>query len=202
MRSTVVDLGERTLFVHSPVQIAVAREPIQSLGHVTHIVSPNKLHHLFLEEWKAAFPDAKLYAPPGLRAKRPDLPFEAELGDEPLPAWANVLDQRVVWGSFFMNEALFFHRPSRTLLVGDLIENHDPQVLGPLHRFLARANAMLAPHGTTPRNYRLSFFGRSKARKAMQEVLQWEPRRIVVMHGPCIEENAPEFLRQAFRWLL
>lgn len=202
LRSTVVDLGERSLFVHSPVQLRAAAAAVERLGSVRHLVTPNKLHHLFLGEWKEAYPDAKLYAPPGLRARRPNLPFDGELGDRPDPAWAEVLDQRVVRGSFFMDEVLFFHRPSRTLLLGDLIENHDPRVLGPWHRVLARANAMLAPHGTTPRNYRLSFLRRAEARRTLREVLSWEPRRVVVAHGPCVEDDAPAFLRRAFRWLL
>jgi hypothetical protein len=101
-----------------------------------------------------------------------------------------------------MEEAVFFHKASRTLIVGDLIENHDPRSLRWWHRGLARANAMLAPRGTTPRNYRLSFWQRARARKAVTEVLAWKPRRIVVMHGPCIEENAEWFLDHAFSWLL
>lgn len=202
LRSTVVDLGGGSLFVHSPAQLAAAREAVRSLGSVAHLVSPNKLHHLFLGEWKAAFPAATLHAPPGLRAKRPDLRFDADLGDEPAAAWSAVLDQRVVRGSFFMEEVVYLHRPSRTLLVGDLIENHDPRRLGPWHRALARANAMLAPRGATPRNYRLTFWRRSEARRAVRDVLLWEPRRIVPAHGACVEFDAHDFLRRAFRWLL
>jgi len=101
-----------------------------------------------------------------------------------------------------MEEVVFFHRPSRTLLLGDLIENHEPRALGPIHRTLARANAMLAPGGSTPRNYRRSFWRRSLAREAIADILAWQPRRVVVLHGPCVEENATQFLQHAFRWLL
>jgi hypothetical protein len=202
LRSAIIDLGAGSLFVHSPVQYATGAKPLEALGRVEHIVSPNKLHHLFLGEWAAAFLEAKLYAPPGLRRKRPDLRFEADLADRAPTAWASILDQRVVRGSFFMEEVVFFHRPSRTLLLGDLIENHDPRTLGPIHRALARANAMLAPRGTTPRNYRMSFWHRSLAREAVAEILAWQPRRVVVLHGPCVEENATEFLQHAFQWLL
>ena len=202
LRSTVLDLGDGSFFVHSPVQFPIAAPIVESLGRIRVLVSPNKLHHLFLGDWKEAFPEARLFAPPGLAGRRPDLSFDGELGDEPDPLWAGVLDQRVVRGSFFMDEVLFFHRSSRTLLVGDLIENHDPSGFGPFRRAIARANAMLAPRGTTPRNFRLSFWRRDKAREAIREVLSWEPRRVVVMHGPIVEEDAAGFLRHAFRWLL
>ncbi len=202
LRSTIVDLGDGSLFVHSPVQLSIAARSVEALGQVAYIVAPNKLHHLFLREWAVAYPDARLYAPPGLRRKRPDLPFSADLCDHPEQAWKSSLHQRVVRGSFFMEEVVFFHRSSRTLILGDLIENHDPRRLGAVHRAIARANAMLAPNGSTPRNYRLSFLRRAGARRTVKEILSWEPRRVVVMHGPCVEENAPQFLQKAFGWLL
>ena len=202
LRSTVIDLGGGSLFVHSPVQLEVASGIADSLGRVRHLVSPNKLHHLFLGDWKNAYPEAKLHAPPGLIAKRPDLAFDEVLGDTPTSAWRSVLDQRVVRGSFFMEEVVFFHRSSRTLILGDLIENHDPNVFGPVHRALARANGMLAPRGTVPRNYRLTFWRRAETRQTLREILDWAPRRVIVLHGPCVEDDAAGFLRHAFRWVL
>jgi hypothetical protein len=160
------------------------------------------MHHLFLGEWKAAFPDARIYSPPGLRSKRPDLSFYGDLGGQPEDPWASVLDQRVVTGSLFMEEVVFFHRPSRTLILGDLVENHDPAVLSAWHRAVARANDMLAPHGTTARIFRLSFVRRAEARRRVNEILSWQAKRVVVMHGPCVEHDAEQFLRHAFSWLL
>lgn len=201
VRSTFVDLGGE-VFVHSPIQFSVAAPILSSLPPVKHIVSPNKLHHLFLTEWAAAIPKARLYAPPGLSRKRRDLRFATQLGDAPEPEWSAKLDQRVVRGSFFMDEVVFFHRASRTLIVGDLIENHDQRPLTGFQRRLARWNAVAAPNGSTARNYRWTFWKRDVARRAVREILSWQPQRIIVAHGPCIEENAPEFLRAAFAWLL
>jgi hypothetical protein len=48
-------------------------------------VSPNPLHHLFLAEWKSAYPTARLHAPSGLRRKRKDLSCNADLSDGPEP---------------------------------------------------------------------------------------------------------------------
>lgn len=202
VRSTIVDLGGGGLFVYSPVQWTVAAPLLRDLGRVDHIVPPNLLHHLFLGQWQAVCPHARLYAPPGLAAKRPDLVFHAELGDRAEVAWSGTLEQRIVRGSVFMEEAIFFHVPSRTLLVGDVIENHDPARFGPLHRLVARANAMLAPNGTTPRNYRATFLHRAAARATIREVLGWKPRRVVPAHGPCVEDDVDAFLRHAFDWLL
>jgi len=200
IRMTVVRLGDGSLWLHSPVQISgPLREAVDALGPVRHLVTPNKLHHLFLRDWKEAYPDAKLWAPPGLARRRPSLSFDGELGDEPEPGWADVLDQRVVRGSWAMEEVIFFHRPTRTLVLGDLIENHRPERFTPGKRRIARLNRMF---GDTPINWRVTFWNRGPARETMREVLGWEPRRVVVMHGPCIDRNAGEELRRAFRWLV
>ena len=87
------------------------------------LVSPNLLHHLFLAEWKAAYPDARLFAPPGLRKRRKDLAFDGDLEDAPDPHWAADIDQVLVRGSFAMTEAVFFHRASAAAIFADLIQN-------------------------------------------------------------------------------
>jgi hypothetical protein len=46
---------------------------LQSSGSVRCLISPNRLHHLYLSERKSAHPCARLYAFPGLRATRKDL---------------------------------------------------------------------------------------------------------------------------------
>jgi hypothetical protein len=93
-RMAVAKLSDNSAWVWSPVgrseELASA---VDAIGPVGQIVSPNKLHHLFLGEWAKRWPDARLYAPPGLARKRLDLRFDAELADEPDPAWAADIDQ-------------------------------------------------------------------------------------------------------------
>lgn len=203
LRMTIVRLTDGSLFLHSPVQPTRERHAlISSLGPVSGIVSPNKLHHLFLGPWASAFPRAKLYAPPGLSRKRPDLPFAGELTDSSEKAWAEDLHQCVVRGSLFMEEVLFFHVASSTLIVGDLIENHDPQAFSRWQKAIGRINRMLAPNGATPVNYRLSFTNRKAARAGIERALSWRPQQVIVMHGPCVFSDAEAFLRRAFAWLL
>lgn len=202
IRSTVIETGGGELFIHSPVQLSAASLLKALPGQVKYIVSPNKLHDKFLGDWKKAFPEANLYAPPGLKAKRPDLSFYKELADEPEPEWREVLKQKIVRGSWFMSEVVFFHEPSGTLILGDLIENHNPLRFGRLHRAIGSANAMLAPNGSTPRNYRWTFFRRKEVRQDLQEILSWNAKRVVVSHGPIVEIAAQEFLTNAFQWAL
>jgi hypothetical protein len=55
-RSAIVRLANGGLWVWSPVKLtADLRAEADRLGPVHHLVSPNKLHHLYLPEWQAAF---------------------------------------------------------------------------------------------------------------------------------------------------
>ena len=59
------------LLIHSPVSIddeLIAE--LAMLGSARHIAAPNKFHHLFMPAWLVQFPEAKVYAAPGLAAKR------------------------------------------------------------------------------------------------------------------------------------
>jgi len=92
-RMIVVRLADGSLWVCSPIALSPPlAEAVNALGPVRHLVSPNKIHHLFLGQWAQVWPDAKLYASPGLARRRPDLKFARELGDEPDPAWATDID--------------------------------------------------------------------------------------------------------------
>ena len=79
--------------------------------------------------WAQAWPDAKLYASRGLARRRRDLAFTRELEDAPDSAWATDIDQIIFHGSFVMDEVVFFHRSSRSVLVTDLVQKFDPATL-------------------------------------------------------------------------
>ena len=110
-RMAVIRLLDGGLFIWSPVKLTPAlRAGVDALGEVRHLVPPNSLHHLFLDDWRAAYPNARAYAAPRLRDKRKDIDFAADLGDEPAAEWADDIDQVVVRGCLITSEVVFFHR--------------------------------------------------------------------------------------------
>ncbi|MBY0401821.1 DUF4336 domain-containing protein, partial [Myxococcota bacterium] len=88
-RMSVVRLAGGDLLLHSPVAATpeLVRE-VAALGRVAHLVAPNRLHHLFVGEWKRRFPDAAIHVAPGLERKRADLPIDSVLGDRSDPSWS------------------------------------------------------------------------------------------------------------------
>jgi hypothetical protein len=201
-RMAVAKLSDSSLWVWSPIPLCdeLAAE-IDALGPVRHLVSPNKLHHLFLGEWAERHPEARIYAPPGLADKRRDLHFDAELGDHPDPSWGGDLDTLIVRGSLMLDEVLFFHRPSRTALVCDLVQRFAPgQIPGLRGRFMGWWG-LVGEHGSTPREWRLSFLRRRPAREAKRRALAWDPERVLIAHGMCATENGRAVLERGLHWL-
>jgi hypothetical protein len=87
-RMVVARLHGGGLWLWSPIRLDDrVRRAVESLGEPRYVVEPNKLHHLALAEWVAAWPQLRLYAPPGLAKKRRDLVFASELTDEPPVEW-------------------------------------------------------------------------------------------------------------------
>jgi len=201
-RMALVRLRDGGVWVWSPVALTPQLESeVRAIGPVRHLVSPNKLHHLFLEEWMGRWPDAQLYAPPGLARRRRDLHFSAQLGDEPEPAWAEDLDQVIVRGSLLMEEVAFFHRPSRTALLCDLVQRHDPAGLAGMKKLVMRLDGLVGEKGSTPREWRASFVRRGRAHAARAQLLAWKPDRLVIAHGHCAAENATQILERALGWM-
>ena len=201
-RMAVARLMDGSAWVWSPIALTPELErAVDSIGPVRHIVSPNKIHHLFLKEWAERWPDARLHAPPGLARRRRDLHFAAELGPEPDPAWAEDIDQAIFGGSLMVDEVAFFHRPSRTAILGDLVQRHDPaRIRGPKGMAL-RIAGVVGEHGSTPREWRASFLRRRPVRTAREKVLAWEPERLLIAHGACATGNATQILARALAWI-
>lgn len=201
-RMAAARLPDGTAWVWSPVALTgELAADMEKLGPVRHIVSPNKIHHLFLKPWAERWPEAKLYAPPGLAKRKPDIRFDASLTDEPDPAWAADIDQVIFHGSLAMEEVVFFHKPSRTAIVCDLIQRHAEASMTGWKGWLMRLDSLVGEHGSTPREWRASFLKRGPARAARQTVLEWQPERLLIAHGTCTQSGATEIIRSALSWI-
>lgn len=200
-RMAVIRLPEG-LWIWSPIALDDdLRSELAALGTVRWLVEPNALHHLFLAPWQQAFPDARSFATPGLRARIPDLDFDVELGDEPYPAWAGHIDQVVVHGSPVLEEVVFFHRPSSTCLVCDLVQRHDPASFNQWQRVVMSADGMAGSHGSTPREWRATFLKRGPAREALDHMRAWKTKRLIIAHGDCALEDGARVLDEGLAWI-
>lgn len=198
----MVRLSDGNLWVWSPVALTEdLASAVENVGPVHFIVSPNKIHHLFLAEWSERWPQAKIFAPPGLPRRKPELRFDAELGDEPDPSWAADIDQVIFRGSFAMEEVVFFHRASRAAIFCDLIQRHERDKFSGWKGTLMRLDSLVGENGSTPREWRASFIRRGKAWSAREKVLGWKPVKLLIAHGKCAQTDATKIIDSALSWM-
>ncbi|MDY6900721.1 MAG: DUF4336 domain-containing protein [Cyanobacteriota bacterium] len=205
-RAVVICLKDNSLFIISPIRFTEdIRTDIDELGTVKYIVSPNNIHHLHMGDWSQAYPEARLYASPRLDSKRKDLSFYKTLStDEPEPEWSEEIDQCIFGsGNGLVDEIVFFHRESNTVVFTDMIMDFDPAVFSSFSRFTTRLNQM---YKHTPRGMQLAnMFNRKSLRNSLDTVRSWGVERLIVAHSPwlCVEgkEEVKNFLNSAFDWL-
>ena len=176
---------------------------ITELGPVRYLVAATPRHVWRLDGWHTLFPEAQLWVarPTPFTLKKGHLPLIATLGETPNPAWADDLDQMAFKGSRLIEEVLFLHRASRTLILDDLIQFH-PGVKGkPLRNALFKLEGVATPPGGVGLDIRLTFTKRDLARRSLAKLLSWDFDKLIIAHGSCIEQDAKPFVEQAFRWL-
>ena len=206
IRSVVVRLANGDIWLWSPIHFdeTLATE-IEKLGPVTHLVSPNKIHHLFLADWHARFPNAKLWGPASTIKKRDDLLFEAPLDARSPTDWVDEMEQLHVTGSYAMDEILFFHKASKTLIVADFSENFSKDFLKEnwriWQRWLAGFAGIVEGKGYAPIDWRSSFLRRKNLRLLKEELLTKQVEKVVMAHGVLQHSDGHRFLQKSLSWI-
>ncbi|MFP8957544.1 DUF4336 domain-containing protein [Natrialbaceae archaeon A-CW3] len=199
---TVIRLSSGGLFIQSPSELTPELKPaLDALGEVRFVAPASKLHgHRYMEQYEAAYPTAELLAAPGLDVRRPDLQFDQLLGDTPDPRWAPDLDQVAILGNRWISEIAYFHRPSRTVILGDVgyhIGDGSPLKT----RIMAHVAGVYKQVGP-PLDFRLTIANNTSFRRSLQDVLAWDFDRVIPGHGDIIESGGKQAVLDGFDWML
>ena len=205
-RALVVRLADDTLWIWSPIRLSPELQAeVEALGRVGHLVSPNKIHHLYLADWQRAYPKAALWGPQSTIDKRRDLTFGEALGETAPAEWGPEIEQFWFRGSLAMDEVAFFHRPSRTAILADLSENFGEDFLRAhwpaWQRWIAGLWGITTAHGQAPLEWRLSFWRKAGARDARERLLAGDPEKVVMAHGEWQRSEGRAFLARSLAWL-
>lgn len=194
------------LMIYSPVKAdETLFAAIDSLGPVQHIIAPNPIHHLYVEQWASRYPLARLVAAPGLQERKPHIKFHKVLqhGTEELDdaAWRDDCRHAVIVGHRWYSEIIFFHRPSKTLVLADAIENMGfPESPWKVRLFTRLMGMWRAPSCVS--DLKITWWGwpKDKAQAAVTRILSFDFNRIVMAHGRIItpEVDAKQVFRDAW----
>jgi hypothetical protein len=207
-RMTVIRLNQDQLVIIAPIQLQDKTvDQINQLGNVSDIIAPNLYHHLFLNQCKQRYPNATLWATSGLQDKRPDLLIDKILSDHTIQslngleaAQVNGFNTLDIKGYMPLNEWVFFHAKSRTLIMTDLAFHFDRQsslsvqliskVLGGYQQLRP---SLLEKIATTDKE---------QVRQSLQPILAWDFERVIMAHGSIIEQDGKRQFQRGYEWFL
>lgn len=204
-RMTVMRLEGGGLALHSPIAFSEdLLRALNAVGPIRALIGPNSFHHLHLASWAKACPQARVFLPRRLPGE--GLPPErtTRLSGGNTDVLGGLLDVAEVDGGWI--ELVFLHKPSRTAIFTDLIQNFElVRVKGGLARALLR---FAGASGNPPRasiEMRMAALIRGRRKsvaRSMKAIRAWQPDRVLIAHGAQPEGDVGQLLQEAFRWAL
>jgi hypothetical protein len=193
---TVVRLRSGQLIIHSTGPFT-SRDvaAIIALGNPGWLLEVMLRHDTFAKHGHEAFPNIPFLAPEGF-------PEVVGFSTEPLipaPAgWGDELEVLRLEGIPSMREHVFFHRPSRTLIVADLLFNFGPDTSA-WTRFLVLCAVGSKHHPGMSRPFRMAVRDKAAFKRSVESLMKWDFDRIIVGHGEIVETDGKRQLAGALK---
>ncbi|QRV73494.1 hypothetical protein RhiJN_01508 [Ceratobasidium sp. AG-Ba] len=208
-RSTAVKLesGDVWLLASTPADDAT-KTKLSEIGPVKYIIGADAVHHLYLNEYKKLYPDAKVIGVPGLVAKKEGvLKFDGVYGQDPAGTkYGYEPEIQACYFSGFQNQDVaFLHTASKTLIQADLLfnlpakEQYQNSKSSGKFPIFGTLGPMMRAHKTF-----VWSAGKDKAAMARdaRTVAGWDFDRIIPCHGDVIEKGGNAAWREAYKWYL
>ena len=209
---TVILLNDGSYCVHSPCPFDDVCEQFLRHRTVSHLLAPGDWHHFHIGAWAMRFPAAKVLICPGVEVKQPFLRYHGFIQDYVSTA-GNALSAEfeAVFSEGFslMHEVVMYHKPSRHLLLVDLVEHIGDDYVGSnrcLRLFWCLFGMWNRPKPAP--EYQLGTANKEQVRRFMTWILEsnWQIEGIILSHGNNLhhvsDKEAKDFLRTAWQgWL-
>jgi glyoxylase-like metal-dependent hydrolase (beta-lactamase superfamily II) len=193
---TVIRLNSGKLILHSTGPFTTDDiGALQRLGEPGWLVEATLLHDTYAKQAQALFPALPYLAPEGFNRvtgvlTKPLLPAPAE--------WKGEVEVLALAGLPKIKEHLFFHRPSKTLIVGDLLfhyANHGTGWAWFQRRYLMGLRRLPG----VSRFFKMLTKDQKAFEKSLEPIWAWDFERIIVAHQRIVKRNAKERLRTALQ---
>lgn len=194
---TVIRLASRKLIIHSTAPFSAGDvAAIKGLGEPAWIADMMLRHDTFAREGHTAFPSARYLAPDGFSKS---LGFDTEPLIPPPAEWVDEIAVAAIDGAPEFGEVVMLHRPSRTLIVEDLIFNFagTQNLWTKLFLRLATVGGRHEPGMTLP--FKMAIKDGAAYAASIKTILAWDFDRIIVGHGTPIATGGKEKLRSTLQ---
>lgn len=183
---------------------------LDELGDVKYVIGADEVHHLYLGDYKKAYPNAKLIAPISALERHgdPELKFDGAWGrDAPGTKYGFEDEIEHCYFSGFKNKDIaFLHKPSKSLIEADLLMNLVE--MEEQYSKTTESSKLLGMKGFGPASWTQANFvwGLGTDKEAMRRdaktVAGWDFDRIITCHGDVIEKDGKSIWAKAFKYFL
>lgn len=200
-RTTIVRLPNGELWVHSPGPPTdeVCAE-LDRLGDVRWIVVPNRFHHLQAPAMAARYPKATVVGPKTALERNPQLTLHLDLDDPSYVQATPELSPLPLGGVPFLDETVFFHAESGSLIAADLLISACAR-----DHWTWRASARIwgrYDQVKTPPDVRTKTRASTAVAESIAQLRALPIERILVAHADPITERPVEQLTQAWTFAI
>ncbi|EKM75835.1 hypothetical protein AGABI1DRAFT_79407 [Agaricus bisporus var. burnettii JB137-S8] len=209
-RSTAIRMKDGGVWVLASTPLDDGtKSTIDNLGPVRYIIGADSVHHLFLGQYKKAYPSAKLIAPEAALERLEDksLQFDGVWGrDPPDTKYGFEDDVKACYFDGFQNkDVAFFHPESKTLIEADLLLNLPGNEQ--FSKTKTWRNSLFGP-SVNPWSWMHAHIvwslGKDKElmKRDVKTVASWDFERIIPCHGDVIEKRGKDAWETAYRFYL
>jgi hypothetical protein len=198
-RTTVVRLAGGALWVHSPgPPTDDVRAALDALGEVRWIVVPNRFHHLQTPATAARYPKAVVVGPRTALARNRQVSLAMSADDPAYVGATPELTPVQLKGVPFLDETVFFHAASGSLIAADLLISagaHD-------HWSWRMAARLLGRYGKvrTPPDVKWNTRAGAAVAESIAQLRALPLQRILVAHADPITDRPAEQLAEAWEF--
>ena len=192
---TLLRLSDGRVVIHSTAPFTAEDiAAIRHFGEPAWLIDATLMHDTFAKHGHAAFPDLPYLAPNGF-TKASGITTEQL---DSLPSdWQGEIDVLKLDGNR-MNEHVFFHRRSATLVVADLFFSFPSDTRGWARFFVRHITRLPRLFGISV-FFRLTINDRRAFERSTKTLLRWNFERIVVAHMEPVIKEARAAVERALR---
>jgi hypothetical protein len=194
VRSVIVKLSNANILISPGSRLT--EKDYKEMGNITDVIAPNLFHCGGIAKAKQFLPEAKTWGVVGVKKLKPEIKWSEILEPQKWP-YNKELEMIAIQGISKINEVLFFHPETKSLIVTDLCFNiRNTKGFGPW--------LILNLFGTYNRFGISKFFLKYADDKkafinSMENLLKIDFENIIVSHGENVMGGAKELLIKALK---
>lgn len=195
-RCTQIILKSGQSLLISPIKFSESQVAEIQKNPVAALIAPNCFHHLHIQKAAESFKTNNLLCAPGLQQKRADVKWASVLSEE---TWLYQDEVKMIFvkGTPKLNECVFYHIESKTLITTDLFfnfQNLDSGLKTLIYKFMGTFNKPAVSRLIT-------LFAKDKnlLKTDIKRILELDFENLVMAHGKIINGNAKEIFINALK---